>query len=127
MPKNYYIYFFNGKIKRQAINLNDIYPESYASRKIPAGADIIAKIVTSDVKNHSGYMVKYLESTWLKHCSWTDYYMENNLYLTVEFKDAKKYHDNQALFVNKYLPMLTENERVLLSESTKKVMSRLWV
>ena len=125
MSKNYYIYAINGKIKRQAINLNDIYPESYASGRIPDGADILAKIVQSDVKNHRGYMVKYMVSTWLKHCLWTDYYTNNDEYLTINFKDAHEYHFKQAEWVNKYLPLLTEIERGLLAERTKRVMSRL--
>lgn len=124
-PKNYYLYFHKGKIKRQAINLNDIYPEGYAMDKIPSGSQIFAKIITSDVlnKNYSGYMAKHLKSTWLKHCAWTDYYPDN---LTIEFKDAILFHKAQIEYMNGYLPLLTDNERKSLQDSTNKINNRLW-
>lgn len=46
MPKNYYLYIKDGKVKRQTINMNDIYPESYAYSKIPSECDIFGRVET---------------------------------------------------------------------------------
>ena len=122
--KNYYLYFYNGKVCRQAINLNDIYPEIYAENKIPRGGDIFARIITSDTsdKKWSGYRVKGLKSSWLKHTMWTDYYPEVN----VKFEDAILYHEAQLNYINKYIPLLLDDEVKLLQESTDKIKNRLW-
>lgn len=126
MPKNYYIYEIKGKIKRQAINLNDIYPESYAINKIPAGADIFAKIITSDVKgkDYAGHMVKHLISTWQKCDMWTNFYPDN---ITIQYEDAVLFHIAQAEYVKKYLPLITESERESLKDSTDRVLNREWI
>jgi hypothetical protein len=123
MPKNYYLFFHTGKVKRQAINLNDIYPESYAMDKIPSDADIFAKIITSDVTNERGYMVRFLKSVWLKHALWTSYYPDD---LTIEFKDAALFHDAQKDYVRKYLPLLTDAERESLKSATERTLNGLW-
>ena len=122
--KNYYIYSIGGKIKRQAINLNDIYPEGYATDKIPSDADIFAKIITSDTinKKWSGFMTKDLKSCWLKHDSWTNYY-PNDL---IMFSDAILYHQAQIEYVKKHMEDITQEEQELLKESTQKAFNRIW-
>ncbi len=122
MPKNYYIYETNGKIKRQAINLNDIYPESYAFAKIPEGSDVFAVIITSDVKNknYSGYRVKSLKSMWLAHAMWTDYYPDDYTMLS----DAKLYWEAQTKYIESHIDHVTKFEfEDLLLESTNYAFS----
>lgn len=123
--KNYYLYFHNGKIKRQPINLNEIYPESYAMDRIPADADIFALIIQSDTSNKkwAGYRTKDLKSGWLKHAFWTDYYPGN---LEIEFKDAVLYHEGQIKYIEKYSLLITKEEIKLLETSTLKVKSHLF-
>jgi hypothetical protein len=121
MPKNYYIYSLNGKIKRQVINLSDIYPESYALNKIPAGADIFATIITSDVKNKNwaGYRVKSLKSMWLAHDLWTNYYPDNYTMLS----DAKLFWEAQFKYIQSHMFDVTNDERMKLQESTEYAFS----
>jgi hypothetical protein len=115
MPKNYYIYSLNGKIKRQAINLSDIYPESYAFAKIPLGADTFATIITSDTKNKNwaGYMVKSLKTMWLAHDLWTNYYPDDYTMLS----DAKLYWIAQTKYIESHIEHVTPFEFELLTES----------
>lgn len=118
MNKNYYIYSLNGKIKRQAINLNEIYPESYALSKIPEDAEIFAMIVTSDVTNKkwAGYRVKYMVSHWKYPKLWIDFYPDDS---EIMLPDAILYHVAKFEFVKSHLSDVTSNERMLLQKSTE--------
>ncbi|MFZ2992466.1 MAG: hypothetical protein WA061_02010 [Microgenomates group bacterium] len=91
-PKNYYVYFLNGKIHRQAIKLNDIYPEFYAMQRIPDGAETIAKFFWT--RGDLPF------ANWLKH----EYYYE----------PQTLWDKNQEKFREKYFPMLTKEEQNLL-------------
>lgn len=124
--KNYLIYSHEGKINRQAINLNDTYPESYAQDKIPSGADIIARIIQSDTvnKNWAGYRTKGLKSSWFKHELWTSYYPDD---LTVEYKNATLFHVAQDKWMLYYIPLLEGAELELLQDSTHKALNRQWL
>jgi len=125
MPKNYYIYFHEGKVKRQAINLNDIYPESYAEAKIPNGSDVFAMIITSNTVNKrwAGYHTKNLSSRWIGHTLWTDYYPD--MYCGVMLDKAFFYWEKQVEYINKFLPLITLKEKELIAESTQKTFERL--
>lgn len=91
MPKNYYVYSFEGKIKRQAINLNEIYPESYAMSKIPDGAEVIAKFYWT--RGDLPF------ANWVKHAM---YYEPESLWI-----------ENQKNFREKYYPLLNKKEQEL--------------
>ena len=100
--KNYYIYETpNGKIKRQAIKLNDIYPESYAMDKIPDDCDIFAKIVTSE-----NTPTLYKKSSWQKHdfhSDWTE-------------KGKREWQNVQNAYKAKYRQLITKQEVNLLDK-----------
>ena len=120
-PKNYFLYFHNGKVKRQAINLNDIYPESYAAAKIPDGADIFARIIGKNYGN--GYRSNSMDTQWMKHTIWTSYYPDND---GITFKDAELYHANQLAYIEKFIPLIAPDEVMALENSTAKIRSRIF-
>jgi len=103
-PKNYYLYFHKGKVKRQAIRLNDVYPESYAMSRIPNQCEIFAKIIlTGAVKLDYGNGNPV--GIWQRH-AFHDY---------PESEEQKElWQKKQKEYCEFYFPMLNKEEKNLL-------------
>jgi hypothetical protein len=100
-PKNYYIYFANGKIRRETIRKYEIYPESYAldriSVKFPEH-DTVVRIETGKENISRGI--------WQKHALYPGNWEEDGI--------MEKWKENQKIWQDKYFPMLNDKEKLLL-------------
>lgn len=100
--KNYIIYEYDNEIKRQVVNLHDIYPLSVALDNLPENHNLIAKIITSKITNGMQCFKGGLNTSWYKHAWITDY------------PDYESWQIAQKEFKNKYLPLLTSKEQNML-------------
>jgi len=98
MPKNYYLYMKNGKVRRQVIDRRDIYPESTALGRIPPDCDVFARIE---------FVNWEYRGVWQKH----------------ELRpvgddpiDEKIWKLNQQEYKKAHIPLLTDFEKLLLDK-----------
>ncbi len=89
-PQNYYIYAYHGKLHRQAINPREIYPEGYALTRIPADAEIVAKLWGG-------------RGVWMKHALMGSGQMRRNWTIRQVYTEARFY------------PLLTQDEQSRLT------------